>query len=1082
MTAPPGSPAGDRARFAPSARTTPRMRVQKEVRFAVVLYGGASLAIYINGVVQEMFHLVRATAPDPNEPDHALLADEELTSTERVYRHLGQSLDASSSGLTAEYDPLADIRTRFIVDIVSGTSAGGINGVFLAKALTIGAAESMKTLHGMWLDEGDFERLINDRESLRGVAGLREQRPPESLLNSQRMYRKLLEALDAMDASASTRVPLVDELDLFVTTTDIRGLPVFLRLGDELASESRYRNVHQFRYARGRAADPADDFSVERNPILAFAARCTSSFPVAFEPMKLSDIDDILASMAGHREQAGQGRDPARWAAFFPDYRAPSSGQMLPDAAYDFTQRSFADGGYLDNKPFSYAIDRLSRRHGGVPADRKLIYVEPSPSHPEDVPVDSARPDALENLSAALFLPRQETIREDLQRVLKRNRLIHRVESILSGLEQDVAVTTADVEPMHDPNFGQYDLASMIRKFGLGYGSYHRLKIAALTDHISQVMASLAGFDPDSDEFLAVRYLVRAWRDEKYVAYKAEDDERATQNDFLVRFDLDYRLRRLDFVFNRIDRLSCLDESAVMMLKSHGIDLRPEREGEIQAALNDVARRLAPVYSALRQTVETLGTRISETDLARITAPLEALRPDEARRKRPSAPVVAPPFGAAPNAISGAMQGIGVPQTELHTLLGESSDDGRSRSARRIMKDYEKGFDALATALGARIAAVTRPASEICNDIFSVDPAVTDPVQRQIRKLLAEYYHGFDRYDMVAYPILYSTQVGDEVDPVEVIRISPEDARSLIDERRPTERRRKLAGTSLMHFGAFLDRRWRQNDILWGRLDGTERLMAAITQGSLFTPAMRQSLLERAQTTIFADQSDASTIEATSRLLADAMVEAGKTPDAALIRDLVAPAPGARESTLVRDALLAAAKPDRVRAFYRDAYEVNRGVNSLAALRAMSRSTQVFGKILEGIADRHYVSAAPAAWLTRASSIVWGLVEVSVPRSFWALLFRYWLRLIYLFAVLAIISGTLFVEPTVQRFGFTLLGLTVAVHVAVLALRDIVRHRRVWLRAVATLVVLVLLGLVIIGILNARETWEAAVAWARNRL
>ena len=36
-----------------------------EVRFAVVLYGGVSLAIYMNGIVQELLHLVRATAPSP---------------------------------------------------------------------------------------------------------------------------------------------------------------------------------------------------------------------------------------------------------------------------------------------------------------------------------------------------------------------------------------------------------------------------------------------------------------------------------------------------------------------------------------------------------------------------------------------------------------------------------------------------------------------------------------------------------------------------------------------------------------------------------------------------------------------------------------------------------------------------------------------------------------------------------------------------------------------------------------------------------------------------------------------------------
>jgi patatin-related protein len=1061
------------------------MRVRKEVRFAVVLYGGASLAIYINGVVQEMFHLVRATAPDPDDPSHALLSDDELTSTERTYRHLGQSLDASGTGPTADYEPLADIRTRFIVDIVSGTSAGGINGVFLAKALTIGAAESMQTLHRMWLDEGDFERLINDRESVKDLAGLTEQRPPGSLLNSQRMYRKLLEALDSMDESATARVPLVDELDLFVTTTDVRGLPVFLRLGDELASESRYRNVHRFRYARTRAADPADDFSAERNPILAFAARSTSSFPVAFEPMKLADIDDILASMSGHRARAGQGRDPSRWSSFFPDYRAPSSGQMLPDTAYDFTQRAFADGGYLDNKPFSYAIDQLSRRHGGVPADRKLIYVEPSPSHPEDRPLDIDKPDALQNLSAALFLPRQETIREDLHRVLKRNRLINRVERILSGMERDVEAGMSrradEAKPLRDPRFGEYDLEVMIQRFGIGYGSYHRLKVAALTDHISRVMTQLAGFDPDSDEFLAIRYLVRSWRESKYVGYRADAPDRETENQFLLSFDLDYRLRRLDFVFNRIDRLSCLDEGATKMLKGRGIDLRPERELELQEALQTVSQQLAPVYVALRQTVETLASSAPAADLAKIVAPLEALRSDEARRMRPAHSADSAVAGGPPNVIVGAMRGIGVPQKELHELLRQPTEDNRERYAREIMTRYATGFDALAAALADRIASVTWPASDICNGLFTPDASAPDSLGSQVRTILGDYYREYDRYDLISYPILYSTDVGDEVDPVEVIRISPEDAKSLIDERKPDERRRKLAGTALMHFGAFLDRHWRQNDILWGRLDGAERLIAAVTQGSLRATEVRTTMLERAQLAIFGDQRDASTIEATCDLLADAMATADGGPDMKRIRALVAAPPGASGNPVVREALLAAAEPKRVREFYRDAYEVDRGVNSLAALRAMSRSSRVFGRLLEGIADRQGVRAASAAWLTRASSIFWGLVEVSVPRSFKELVFRYWLQLVYLFDLLMIVGGTVFVERSVQRFGLVLLGLTIAVHLASLAIRDIIRRRRGWIRAIVTLGVLAFLVLAGIGVVHARETWDAIADWVRAR-
>jgi hypothetical protein len=110
------------------------------------------------------------------------------------------------------------------------------------------------------------------------------------------------------------------------------------------------------------------------------------------------------------------------------------------------------------------------------------------------------------------------------------------------------------------------------------------------------------------------------------------------------------------------------------------------------------------------------------------------------------------------------------------------------------------------------------------------------PAAEQVERCLAgrlawgclrRYFEGYEEYDQVTFPIYYETQVG-ETEPVEVFRISPLDARSLIDESSPTERRRKLAGTAMFHFGAFFKRSWRVNDMLWGRLDGAERIIHAV--------------------------------------------------------------------------------------------------------------------------------------------------------------------------------------------------------------------------------------------------------------
>ena len=83
----------------------------------------------------------------------------------------------------------------------------------------------------------------------------------------------------------------------------------------------------------------------------------------------------------------------------------------------------------------------------------------------------------------------------------------------------------------------------------------------------------------------------------------------------------------------------------------------------------------------------------------------------------------------------------------------------------------------------------------------------------------------FSRYalwDMFVLPIDYLSDAG-ERDLVRFIRISPE-ATSYISK--PPED--KLAGDTLSHFGAFSWRAWRQNDILWGRLDAAEVLARVV--------------------------------------------------------------------------------------------------------------------------------------------------------------------------------------------------------------------------------------------------------------
>lgn len=192
----------------PQPGEAPPFEPEREIRFAIVMYGGISLAIYMNGIAHEMLELVKATAPDkpalgqyPHNgetvlPKNALFPDTALKGTAAVYRKLARIL---ADGSATAYDPQQAIKVRFVVDIVSGTSAGGLNGLFLAKALV--RETSLDALAKLWVEEGDIGKLLNDGKSFADLVGLFPSGPPESLLNSTRMYAKLLRAFYEMEQS-----------------------------------------------------------------------------------------------------------------------------------------------------------------------------------------------------------------------------------------------------------------------------------------------------------------------------------------------------------------------------------------------------------------------------------------------------------------------------------------------------------------------------------------------------------------------------------------------------------------------------------------------------------------------------------------------------------------------------------------------------------------------------------------------------------------------------------------------------------------------------------------------------------------
>ena len=109
---------------------------EKELRIALVCFGGISLAVYMHGISKEILKLVRASRAlhaiaDRSRRANATFFDcfdgsDPEYDTEAVYFELLREI-----GRTLEL--------RVIVDIIAGASAGGINGTMLATT-TSGSA------------------------------------------------------------------------------------------------------------------------------------------------------------------------------------------------------------------------------------------------------------------------------------------------------------------------------------------------------------------------------------------------------------------------------------------------------------------------------------------------------------------------------------------------------------------------------------------------------------------------------------------------------------------------------------------------------------------------------------------------------------------------------------------------------------------------------------------------------------------------------------------------------------------------------------------------------------------------------
>jgi patatin-related protein len=715
---------------------------QKELRIALVCYGGISLAVYMHGVTKELWKLVRAS--------RAFIGNEaSLSGSEAVYRRLLEKLQAEHG-----------LRLRVLADIVSGASAGGINGVFLAQAIHSG--QSLEPLTKLWLERADVEVLLDPdarpwwrfakfwampivwfvltrpgnvvsasvapetrnevRRKLSQLVRSRWFQPPFGGLGFSRI---LAEALDAMAAGpeGAPLLPRGHPIDMFVTATDFKGFLETLRLNSPpLVQESEHRLSIGFRSAvpahGGEDVAPAFE--------LVLAARATASFPGAFPALQLGEIDALAAERGAQwptREAFIARVMPAHW--------------RLGDAE----GVSLIDGSVLVNAPFSEAIEVLRDRPAQREVDRRFVYIDPRPDrvggHSRS---DPRQPGWFSVIFGSLSsIPREQPIRDSLEQLSRDSAEMARMRGIVDALRPEVEEAVMKL-------FG-YTLfldrpttkrlvswrakaqQAAAERAGYAFGGYAQLKftqiVASLAADITAAAPGLALPSPEPVIRALTLYLAAAGMDHPANA-KAGAGGAAVQ--FFRSHDLAYRVRRLRLLARRLTEDWDVSE--------------PSAEAARERARSAVYGALALYFD--RGRIEQLG---------------------------PDFPALAAQVFEAPGAV----------------LAGLA--DGR-----KLRQADELADAMLASAMAEMPTALRR------------------------RMLLA--YLGFPFYDTVTLPLLRGEGLT-EFDPVKVDRISPDDCRSI----RQGGTRATLRGVEFYNFGAFFSRAYRENDYLWGRLHGAERMI-----------------------------------------------------------------------------------------------------------------------------------------------------------------------------------------------------------------------------------------------------------------
>jgi patatin-related protein len=810
---------------------------RQEFRLGLVVYGGVSLAIYMNGVCREFYNAVRGRG---------------------IYKLIKALTDSD-----------------VVVDVISGTSAGGINGVLLSYALTNSNAKvavDFKNFAEIWRESGDIGRLMRQPNQQKATnTGI------NSVLDGEGYYQdRLAEAFEQASKKQDTN-PEKDasewfsdssELDLFVTGTDTLGrvYKAFDNTGCVIEIKD-HRTVFLLKYRRDRK-HPFQPSPVTQQA-LAKLCRITSCFPVAFP------VVDV--KLPNPQLQHDSTIHPV-------DQRLVRWGQLAnrelpvhpPETGY---QLHFIDGGVLDNRPFSYTIREIYYRTAYRPVERRLFYIDPSPDQFLGSPKFNkmAKPTIWETIADSLVsLPRYESIGSDLQEIKERNERVMRYK-FLRATAEAVGEYRLYAERNAKPDGKQHeaDLISKLAGVPTPQQVYLRCRLVGMRDRILPLVLDIdqassnfadAAQIPDKEALLenAAQLIT------KYITDPEKQQERASFLHHLGQeirnLDINYALRKHFFLLEKLCQAMTQPEGQGMLHELKQLAETVCRQVEllevIQAALEGmlqsepVSRTFYAIFAQAEQRLKSEeyshqcdirkdvrqyiynyllrlhrflldADGLIEFDPDRddyqtdaLDQPLEQQKPVQIPLdffKQLPLPLTSIQISSIFLQLKKKAKLLDYNQLGLKLAAG-NHDEFNPELLGSIWQNAKYMF----------VEGSENNTEQYCSLLFEIEKATEQLIQNQGGTLAQQLLTSFQSFryideEVYSYEYLADIQAKEQI---EIIRISPDVAQFGFGKGKGLEE--KLAGDQLNAFGGFFKKSWRSNDILWGRLDGLNRIAEAL--------------------------------------------------------------------------------------------------------------------------------------------------------------------------------------------------------------------------------------------------------------